>query len=59
MRLNDGELMLCKGDQFNITNLLENDKVKVIFHDETFIVDNNVLAIGSTPLELNQQLIKR
>ena len=59
MRLNDGNLMLSKGDQFNITNILEDDKVKVIFHDESFIVDDRVLVIGSSPLNLDQQLIKR
>ena len=58
MSLNDGDLMLAIGDQFNITNLLENDQVKLRFHDQSFIVDHSVLSIGSTPLDLSQALTK-
>lgn len=58
MSLNDGSLMLAIGDQFNITNLLENDQVKVCFHAQSFIVDHSVLSIGSTPLDVSQALTK-
>ena len=58
MRLNEGNLKLSIGDQFNITDLLDNNSVKVLFHNESVIVDQNILAIGSTPLNLKLQLTK-
>ena len=59
MCLNDGNLVLSVGDQFNITNVLEQDKIKMSYHDQYFIVDASILSIGSSPIKLTQQLIKR
>ncbi len=56
MRLNEGNLLLSIGDQFSITDLLDDNNVRVLFHNKSSIVDQDVLAIGSTQLNLNLQL---
>lgn len=56
MRLNEGNLLLSIGDQFSITDLLDDNNVRVLFHNKNSIVDQDVLAIGSTQLNLNLQL---
>ncbi|NQY37271.1 MAG: hypothetical protein HRT37_20385 [Alteromonadaceae bacterium] len=56
MRLNEGNLLFSIGDQFSITDLLDDNNVRVLFHNKSSIVDQDVLAIGSTQLNLNLQL---
>ncbi|NQY66054.1 MAG: hypothetical protein HRT38_20725 [Alteromonadaceae bacterium] len=57
MRLNEGNLLLSIGDQFSITDLLDDNNVRLLFHNKSTIVDQDVLAIGSSHLNLNLQLI--